>query len=138
MECPVCRESMVVIEYKSIELDYCAGCMGVWFDGGEIELLLETAGIPVPPDTIIFTEARSKSREIHRPCPICRKPMDKVSPPDSAVILDQCPEGDGIWFDAGEIAQAVKDVTGNNSNRVLNILQDFLGEALSPLKSGHA
>jgi uncharacterized protein len=138
MECPVCRESMVVIEYKSIELDYCVGCMGVWFDGGEIELLLETAGVSVPPNTIVFTDAQSKTREISRPCPLCRAPMDKVSPPGSTVILDQCPDGDGIWFDAGETAQAVKDFTGNNSNLVLNILQDFLGEALSPSKSGHA
>ncbi len=50
MECPVCRETMVVIEYRSIELDYCVGCMGVWFDQGEIELLLDDAGIALDTD----------------------------------------------------------------------------------------
>ena len=134
MECPVCCESMVVIEHKSIELDYCVGCMGVWFDSGEIELLLESAGIPVPPDSFIFTDATSRSTESLRSCPLCDNPMKKVSPPNSLVILDQCPHGEGIWFDAGEIARTIQEIAKDNSSLVLNILRDFLGEALSPPK----
>jgi len=39
MICPVCRQSMLDIEYNNIELDYCEKCKGVWFDAGELELL---------------------------------------------------------------------------------------------------
>ena len=42
MICPVCRKSMLVVEYSEIELDYCDTCKGVWFDSGELELLLES------------------------------------------------------------------------------------------------
>ncbi|MGB3977117.1 MAG: zf-TFIIB domain-containing protein [bacterium] len=135
MECPVCRESMVVIEHKSIELDYCVGCMGVWFDCGEIELLLESAGIPVSPGAFDFIDAHPQLAESPRLCPLCDKPMQKVSPPGSQVILDRCPDGEGVWFDAGEIAQTIREVTKDSGNRVLNILREFLGEAISPSKT---
>ena len=45
MICPVCKKDMFVVEYKQIELDYCHTCKGVWFDAGELELLLETGGL---------------------------------------------------------------------------------------------
>jgi len=42
MNCPVCKDSMVVLELEQVEIDYCTGCEGVWLDAGELELLLET------------------------------------------------------------------------------------------------
>jgi len=45
MICPVCKCDMIVVEYHNIELDYCTTCKGVWFDSGELELLLESHGL---------------------------------------------------------------------------------------------
>jgi len=45
MICPACKSDMIVVEHSKIELDYCTGCRGVWFDSGELELLLESAGL---------------------------------------------------------------------------------------------
>ncbi len=131
MECPVCRESMVIIEYESIELDYCVGCMGIWFDSGEVELLLEKAGVSVPSDALKLVDASSELRELSRPCPLCRKNMRKVSPPETGIILDQCPDNEGLWFDAGEVGETVKQMAGASSNIVIQVLQDFLGKAVS-------
>ena len=39
MICPTCREVMIVVEQDKIELDHCPNCAGVWFDGGELEVL---------------------------------------------------------------------------------------------------
>ncbi len=44
MICPVCKKDMFVIGQR-VELDYCHICKGAWFDAGEMELLLETAGL---------------------------------------------------------------------------------------------
>jgi Zn-finger nucleic acid-binding protein len=44
MICPVCDRDMTVVEYKGIELDYCTGCQGIWFDAGELGLLLKSRG----------------------------------------------------------------------------------------------
>ncbi len=42
MKCPTCSNLMIVVEHEQIELDYCVNCFGVWFDAGELGLLLET------------------------------------------------------------------------------------------------
>jgi len=42
MKCPVCKISTTAVEYDKIELDYCSRCHGIWFDRGELELLLDT------------------------------------------------------------------------------------------------
>ncbi|HSW39871.1 MAG TPA: zf-TFIIB domain-containing protein [Acidobacteriota bacterium] len=130
MECPACRESMAVIEYKSIELDYCVGCMGVWFDRSEIELLLEIAGIPVPPGAFAFTWTGGKTPDTARRCPLCRKSMRAVSVTGSAVVLDQCPGLEGVWFDAGEIYETIRDIAGGDSAIIPDVLRRFLGEAI--------
>ncbi|MBT8387242.1 MAG: zf-TFIIB domain-containing protein, partial [Ignavibacteria bacterium] len=30
MICPVCKESMVILELSEVEIDYCTGCNGIW------------------------------------------------------------------------------------------------------------
>ena len=42
MNCPVCKEPMLVLELDKIEIDHCINCGGIWLDNGELELLLET------------------------------------------------------------------------------------------------
>jgi len=106
---------MIVVEHHKIELDYCTSCRGVWFDAGELELLLESAGLegvePLLAGLASSTEADSKEKK--RKCPICIRKMKKVlvgQKPE--ILLDICPQGDGIWFDGGELAQMVGQLAG--------------------------
>ncbi|MFH0913761.1 MAG: zf-TFIIB domain-containing protein [Chloroflexota bacterium] len=105
MICPVCRQVMIVVEHQKIELDYCTRCHGVWFDSGELELLLERAGREKLP----LTEALAKSRAERRlRCPICTQKMkETLVGKQPEVTVDLCPKGDGIWFDGGELKQVV-------------------------------
>lgn len=108
MKCPVCHIDMIVVEYQRIEFDHCLNCNGVWFDYGELELLLEgtkskaTAAAELE---ALFTPARADTAEKKRRCPICARKMDKLTicqePP---VLIDACPRGEGLWFDGGELA----------------------------------
>ena len=41
--CPVCDEPLLIVEFEDVEADYCASCLGVWLDEGELELLGGTA-----------------------------------------------------------------------------------------------
>ncbi len=43
MDCPVCKEPMIVLEYADVEVDFCVACEGVWLDAGELELLFGSA-----------------------------------------------------------------------------------------------
>ena len=36
MKCPKCGMNLVEIDYKSIKVDRCSGCEGVWLDSGEL------------------------------------------------------------------------------------------------------
>ena len=79
MICPACKHAMVIVEHENIELDYCTACKGVWFDSGELELLLEAAELEdyqVFLDRIIDSPEASSS-EKKRKCPICNKKMKK-------------------------------------------------------------
>ncbi|WP_027798674.1 TFIIB-type zinc ribbon-containing protein [Paraburkholderia dilworthii] len=41
MKCPVCKTSdLLMTERRSIEIDYCPDCRGVWLDRGELDKLI--------------------------------------------------------------------------------------------------
>lgn len=42
MKCPKCGADMREIERQGIKVDQCSACGGIYFDRGELELLLET------------------------------------------------------------------------------------------------
>lgn len=95
---------MIAVEFEKIELDYCPNCSGVWFDSGELELLLNRAGLSGEKSTLLPTPA--VTTEKNRRCPICRQKMDKGNiGQEPKVLVDTCPDKHGIWFDGGEIGQ---------------------------------
>ncbi len=107
MQCPVDKESMIVLEYQNVEVDYCVKCRGIWLDAGELELLFGDAGACAAFLTI-GSPADAKGEKPRR-CPTCRVKMTKeATESDPPVIFDHCPNGDGLWFDAGELGQVLE------------------------------
>lgn len=41
MHCPKCGMEMVEITFEGIKVDKCSECLGIFFDNGEIEQLIE-------------------------------------------------------------------------------------------------
>ena len=39
MKCPKCGADLTETDFHHIKVDRCPSCKGVWFDGGEIEML---------------------------------------------------------------------------------------------------
>ena len=133
MRCPVCKVPMIVIEHERIELDYCTKCLGVWFDAGELELLLESAGMHSADFNMqkILGMPERKIKEAARKCSLCGKKMKKLSiVSDPEVVIDACVQGEGLWFDGGEVGQVIKHLMSQHSaasgapDRVI----EFLGE----------
>jgi len=111
MICPTCKSDMIVVEHNKIELDYCTECQGVWFDSGELELLLEPMmlGSPNLFFTDIFDSEKAESPEKKRRCPICSQKMKKTAiGQQPEILIDVCRQGDGLWFDGGELDQLIK------------------------------
>ncbi|HIJ73757.1 MAG TPA: zf-TFIIB domain-containing protein [Candidatus Hydrogenedentes bacterium] len=124
MDCPVCREPMIVLEHEAIEVDYCLSCKGVWLDAGELELLFGDAAA-----CAAFLDAGDAARakgEKPRRCPVCRRKMEKgVTGGGAPVTYDRCPRGEGLWFDEGELAQVLKHgATDDRQGAVVGFLRD--------------
>ncbi|MBN1191375.1 MAG: zf-TFIIB domain-containing protein [Dehalococcoidales bacterium] len=128
MRCPVDKSDMIIVEHNRIELDFCLECSGVWFDSGEIDLLvsaLKAQGAELAGNELLETR-KARVSEAGRKCPICRKTMDKVwIGKEDKVLIDSCPSGDGLWFDGGELHQVLEQVAKPGSIDVIS----FLGEA---------
>ena len=75
MQCPVCKNSMVILELDKVEIDYCPSCKGIWLDNGELELLMEDQGEDKKQKS--FKSVKDVPEKKYR-CPICNKKMDKV------------------------------------------------------------
>ncbi len=132
MICPACKSDMIVVEYNSIELDYCNDCHGVWFDSGELELLLKSVSLGTA-DLFknILGAQEGKSAEKKRKCPICSQKMKGTTIGQKPEILvDGCQRGHGLWFDGGEVAQLLKQLAEKPSAKQDSQQQvvGFLGE----------
>jgi Zn-finger nucleic acid-binding protein len=133
MRCPVCRHHMIVVEYHNVELDYCDNCRGVWFDSGELELLLKSYGLEEPKAFFenIFSSQEAACAEKKRKCPICGRKMKKTAiGGQPEILIDACRERHGLWFDGGEVAQLIERLSGEQPARrgSREHVMSFLGE----------
>lgn len=99
---------MVVLEYDTVELDYCVDCGGVWLDAGELDLLFGDR--EMTQGFLTAGDAHPSVRERPRRCPICSKKMAKHTTGGAVpVTYDQCARGHGLWFDRGELAAVLEE-----------------------------
>lgn len=133
MICPVCKSDMIDVEYHQIELDYCTGCHGVWFDAEELELLLDRAGMENHDLSMddLLSSPEAKTLEKGRKCPICNLRMKKTTiGKEPEILIDACSQGDGLWFDGGEVNHLIKQIAGKQPAKAGSQQQvlEFLGE----------
>ena len=129
MDCPVCKQNaMVTLELNEVEIDYCMECEGIWLDSGELELLL---GEPEKAKKLLnsFEISQNFSEKV-RKCPICYKKMQKIIVGSSAPILliDKCPNNDGLWFDKGELQNIFEKAQLDENNKIKALLTDMFNK----------
>lgn len=136
MICPVCRNAMIVVEYHDIELDYCNKCSGVWFDSGELELMLKSQGLEETKAffDVLLNSKESTSAEKKRNCPVCGHKMKKTAiGGQPEILIDLCHDEHGLWFDGGEVAQFVRHLAGelpserDSKGQVIGFLEEVFG-----------
>jgi len=141
MICPTCHNIMIVVEHENIELDYCTNCSGVWFDSGELELMLELISLEGSSLALadILSSPEAVTAEKKRKCPICGQKMKKATTGEEPeVLIDMCPRGDGLWFDGGEVIQLIPQFSEkpgtalDSQGRILTFLGDTFKVGGSP------
>lgn len=50
MKCPRCSSTLERAVRQGVEVDYCTGCLGVWFDRGEVEKVVNRLSAVDPDD----------------------------------------------------------------------------------------
>jgi Zn-finger nucleic acid-binding protein len=136
MICPVCKYDMIVVEYHNIELDYCNSCKGVWFDSGELELLLKSHSLEETKTFLdgILNSQEAVSSEKKRNCPICSHKMKKTAiGGQPEILVDICRDEHGLWFDGGEVIQLIRRLAGehppkhDSKGQVISFLEEVFG-----------
>ena len=69
--CPGCGEPLLIYELDGVETDHCVACGGTWLDAGELEMVLENAGVDPTPLVEALEDARPGGKTVRR-CPRCR------------------------------------------------------------------
>ena len=128
MNCPVCKDPMIVLELEQVEIDYCTNCKGIWLDSGELELLLENE----QERKNLFESFKEdlSNKEKSYSCPICGKRMSKVFVGEqNQVLIDKCRKNHGFWFDQGELKSVIENASKNKENKVINLLKQMFEDS---------
>ncbi|MCY2931532.1 MAG: zf-TFIIB domain-containing protein [Planctomycetota bacterium] len=103
MNCPKCSHPMEAVTYKTIEVDRCTHCQGIWFDMLEAEHLKTMKGSQAI-DTGKGKAHDADYNKVDRiDCPACHvKMLRMVDARQPHIWYENCPVCYGLFFDAGE------------------------------------
>jgi len=112
--CPRCNIALKTVDLKvngRFLVERCEECLGLFFDPGELEALLQAEVSNVFAINRSGLEAINTDRAPDRfgisyiKCPVCTKLMNRVNfGVKSGVVVDRCKEH-GVWLDGGELRQ---------------------------------
>ena len=109
MKCPACDHALTELLVGSLYVDVCqGGCGGIWFDAFELPRVEnESVALDEPLFWIQRDEKVVVDPKRKRECPRCEgiKLHRHFFSARRGVEVDQCPNCNGYWLDAGELAQ---------------------------------
>lgn len=115
--CPNCEKPLQTIRLKMAEplyIERCHACFGLFFDKGEIEMVLQNSVSNVFDinrqhiDNINKDRYPKQQKIRYVKCPECRRHMNRVNFGNrSGVVVDQCIVH-GIWLDSGELTHLLE------------------------------
>jgi len=119
---------MITLELEDVEIDYCTDCGGIWLDAGELEMLLDDR--QRAENLLKSFKIDVNCAEKPRKCPICLKKMEKivVGQAASALLIDRCRKGDGLWFDKGELQDILNKGQLDKESKIQKLLADMFGQ----------
>jgi Zn-finger nucleic acid-binding protein len=115
--CPRCTVTLKTIDLEidgPFFIERCDRCLGMFFDPGEVQALLEKTVKNVfsidykKLAALQYESGRRESVVQYIKCPVCGELMNRVNfGAKSGVIVDQC-RPHGVWLDCGELKQLME------------------------------
>jgi len=128
MLCPRDGTQLETKKYEAeIEVDACAACRGTWLDAGELEAIQKAVErdhsrrAPSPmqsvKDSYVAVE-QGIAAPAH--CPKCKGTLEKRPfGMGSQIVIDECPDGCGVWLDGGELQALEKFYEASQAETVI-------------------
>lgn len=114
LTCPIDQHRMVKKVYEGTTIiDICTKCNGVWLDKGELEKIEEVRMNDYSEELKRIPDYLEQNAELLRQqdreainCPVCGESMvAKEYGYCSQIMIDVCPNCQGIWLDSGELQE---------------------------------
>ncbi len=113
LNCPKCNSPMEAVAFSGVTVDRCVACEGIWFDGVEHRDLKKIEGSAAV-DTGSAKVGKEHDKMEGAACPVCGEEMaTRNDPYQSHIRYDVCPKAHGVYFDAGEFRDFVKEDLGD-------------------------
>jgi Zn-finger nucleic acid-binding protein len=126
LNCPFDGERLETVSVDYIKIDYCPVCYGIWFDLGELEILLRKK-MDIKGK---FAQLFDHSLELHdatKPdCPVCRNRMIPHRHYYTNLRSFGCETCGGLWLDSGEFAALYVERKG--FGKTADLLSDVVGK----------
>ncbi len=112
MDCPRCRQPLVVQQAPRLVMNCCFSCGGLFLDGAASQRVVDAL------DPNAMHAASELSRQARAPvvatdatipCPQCARALERMPIPAAGVTVDVCREH-GVWFDRDELQRVVSAV----------------------------
>ena len=106
MKCPGCADTELLerMTKSGVLVDQCPKCQGIWLDRGEIYLFSKN---PRKLESLL-SSGLADPRSTERHCPHCEAAMQVGHLMKRGLEVNQCSECEGLWFDKGELQQAIQ------------------------------
>ena len=110
--CPDCDIPLHTLDLQvenKFFIERCDTCLGLFFDPGELEALMDKSVSNVFSinrnrlDALVREQRDGDGKVAYRKCPVCKELMHRINfGARSGVIVDQC-KTHGVWLDSGEL-----------------------------------
>lgn len=124
MNCPACKNPLIILELNKVEIDHCSSCEGIWLDEGELALFLNDENELARIVQDLKVEKKVNEKKVK--CPICKKKMEKVRHNDLNILVDKCVRNHGLWFDKGELNTILSSTS--SKSKIANMFKSFFIE----------
>lgn len=103
-QCPRCAAPLAPFQHEQLRTAMCPTCRGLFFQ--RIDLVRAEPALPR------LLETAPLASEQALPCPADGTPMEarRIETDGESVVVDCCPDCDGLWLDRGELATLRKAV----------------------------
>lgn len=120
--CPICGSELTCYDLDGLVLDACQDCGGVWFDAGELKPFIDSAieeRADIPGADYSGADDPIPAADIDADellCPRCGTLLGKFNYGyDSNIILDRCPECEGLWVERQAVTELASFIKGDES-----------------------